>query len=90
MIDVYDRAGGDRVAVALQVIDEKTGKKLFAGVSKDGRSDTNDMLEFEVDAGKSYRVELVTRKSGSKDSATSIKIVGSEGRAVLIRDAPSR
>ena len=90
LIDVYDRAGGDRVAVALQVIDEKTGKKLFAGVSKDGRSDTNDMLEFEVDAGKSYRVELVTRKSGSKDSATSIKIVGSEGRAVLIRDAPSR
>ena len=57
MVKVLDRPGGNRVAAKVRISDPKDATIGFEGTTRDEKSDSNDMLSFEVAQDRTYQIE---------------------------------
>lgn len=82
-IRVLERAGGQRVAADVRLLDGATGRELFKGAAKDERFDLNDHLEIEVPVEKALRLEI--RHTGRVSEET-ILMLSREALETIVLD----
>jgi hypothetical protein len=58
MVKVMDGVGGQRVTAAVHVLDGGTKKTVGDGSTRDERSDTNDLLSFDLLSDHKYVIEV--------------------------------